>query len=400
MQRINWWCASMLSAAIGIAGCGDLSPEDGSPSERSPALSLDREQEDASTIVPRIIFPDKTGSEINWVPSNPPTNPDYATKAQHYVWLPPAELRNGKLLVFLPGTGNRPFDYRYFSAEAARAGYRVIGLMYQNDTAIENVCPANATLNPPRPTNWDEDCSKKMRLEILTGVDPPAVISENVMVSVTNSIDYRLTKLLVYLEREFPHEGWGGFLVHGEPNWARIAVGGQSQGAGQAALIAQLRRVRRVVMLSGPPDSRIPNQVPPVVDSWVHVGATPASRHFALYHHKDRFVGGPPGTTGIPTNLAALGLDSFGPPAAVGSEGPYCTTDDIGPPSDWSFGQTHVLTTDLVPNGGCGGMNPGNPHRSTARDDFTPLAADGTPRLLGAWRYLIGASGQEDADEG
>jgi hypothetical protein len=393
MQRINWWRASMLSAAIGIAGCGDLSPEDGLPSEQSRALSRDREQEDASTIVPRIIFPVETGSEIDWVPRNPPANPDYATKAQHYVWLPPAELRNGKLLVFLPGTANRPFDYRYFSGEAARAGYRVIGLMYQNDTAIENICPMST----------DEDCSKNMRLEILMGADPPpaADISKNVTVSVTNSIDYRLTKLLAYLERKFPHEGWAGFLVHGEPNWARIAVGGQSQGAGQAALIAQLRRVRRVVMLSGPPDSRIPNHLPlPVVDSWVYIGETPASRHFALYHHKDRFVGGPPGTTGIPTNLTALGLDSFGPPAAVGSEGPYCTTDDLGPPSDWSFGQTHVLTTDLVPNGGCGGMNPGNPHRSTARDDFTPLAADGTPRLLGAWRYLIGASGQEDADEG
>jgi hypothetical protein len=26
---------------------------------------------------------------------------------------------------------------------------------------------------------------------------------------------------------------------------------------------------------------------------------------------------------------------------------------------------------------------------NTARDDFIPLAADGSPALLGAWRYMI-----------
>lgn len=48
--------------------------------------------------------------------------------------------------------------------------------------------------------------------------------------------------------------------------------------------------------------------------------------------------------------------------------------------------------TNLFPrgDGGCAGATSGNPHRSTARDDFTPLAADGRPALLGAWRYMIG----------
>jgi hypothetical protein len=141
--------------------------------------------------------------------------------------------------------------------------------------------------------------------------------------------------------------------------------------------------------------------VPPVVDNWVHIGETPASKHFALYHHQDRFVSGPPGTTGILTNLRALGLDRFGPAVAVGTEGPYCTTDDLGPPSDWRFGHTRLLTTDLFPrgDGGCGGITPGNPHRSTARDDFTPLAPDGTPQLLGAWRYLLGVSEEEGGQD-
>jgi hypothetical protein len=384
MQRIRWWSAAVLSAAVGVTGCGGGSSDDSVSSERSLAQSQEQNQQpEACSGVPRKIFPVETDQEIDWVPLN------NAANAQHHVWVPAPESENGKLFIFMPGTGNKPADYTYFSAEAARAGYHVIGLMYQNDKAIEMICPVP-------PGNSDENCSGDMRLEVLTG----AAISDNVTVSVANSIDYRLTKLLVHLDRECRHEGWSRFLKKGEPKWSRIAVGGQSQGAGQAALIAQLRRVPRVVMLSGPPDSRIPNQVPPVVDNWVHIGETRASRHFALYHHQDRFVRGPPtGTTGITTNLTALGLDQFGAPVAVGNEGPYCTTDDLGSPSDSSFGNTRLLVTDLVPQGGCGGANPGNPHRSTARNDSTPLAADGTPRLLGAWRYLLGPSEDEDGQD-
>jgi hypothetical protein len=39
---------------------------------------------------------------------------------------------------------------------------------------------------------------------------------------------------------------------------------------------------------------------------------------------------------------------------------------------------------------------PCNPHVNTARDAFSPLASDGTPKLLGAWRYLLGAAEEED----
>jgi len=384
MQRIRSWSAAVLSTAVAVAGCGGVSPQDAATSEGSLSLSdeQERQQEPFTTLVPETVFPDVTGAEIDWKPND-------NEHAQHHVWLPAGRRRNGKLFVFMPGTTNKPADYQDFSSEAARAGYHVIGLMYRNDKAIESVCPGN-----PNP-----NCSGNMRLEIVTGVDS----SEDVTVNVPNSIDYRLTKLLEYLDDNHPHQGWSRFLKGGKPNWSRIAVGGHSQGAGHAALIAQLRRVPRVVMLSGPPDSRIPNQSPPVVDSWVHIGRTPASRHFALYHHRDRFVTGPPtGTTGIPTNLTALGLDRFGPAVAVGTEGPYCTTDDLGPRSDSSFGEARILVTDLFPRGvgGCGGAGPGNPHRSTVRDAFTPLAADGsTPKLLGAWRYLLGASEEEDAEE-
>jgi len=55
-----------------------------------------------------------------------------------------------------------------------------------NERAIETTCPGSP----------DENCSGNTRLEILIGVD----VSNNVTVNVPNSIDYRLTRLIVYLD--------------------------------------------------------------------------------------------------------------------------------------------------------------------------------------------------------
>lgn len=62
--------------------------------------------------------------------------------------------------------------------------------------------------------------------------------------------------------------------------------------------------------------------------------------------------------------------------------------------SEPPYGGTHTLITDLEPTGGYG-MD--NPHLSLAVDAWTPRAADGTPLLREAWRYLLG-SGHRDAD--
>jgi hypothetical protein len=320
---------------------------------------------DAAIQVAHIVVPLETSEagEVDWIPlANPAT-------AMHYVWLPARHVAHARLFVFLPGTGNRPGDYQLFSAEAARAGYHVIGLMYQNDKALENICKASA----------DAGCAEKVRMESLTG----APLSELVTVTEGNSIDHRLTRLLVYLKAQYPNEHWHKFLKHGKPDWSRIVVSGQSQGAGQAALIARERLVSRVVMLSGPPDQ----SNAPRIDSWVRIGATPRSSMFALYHFADRLK------PGISANMGALGfgLEALGS-IGVGTLGPWCIPADERRLADWAFGRAHVLVTNLFPRGagGCGGVTSGNPHRSTARDEYTPLLADGTPALLGAWRYLIG----------
>jgi len=149
----------------------------------------------------------------------------------------PGRAGNPKLFVFMPGTRNVPSSWLRLEQEAARLGYHVIGLAYQNEVEVIGVCTGSTDL----------DCSGKMRMEIIDGIDRSPFVN----VTAANSIDNRLTKLLVYLDAQFPDEGWSRFLEDGAPKWSQIAVSGQSQGAGQAALIGKLRHVDRVVMFSG-----------------------------------------------------------------------------------------------------------------------------------------------------
>ncbi len=322
-----------------LIGCSDATRS------LNPSLSLASADAELVPLVPRIIAPQATDPDITWVPA---VNPQFN---HHYVWLDPSQSSNAKLFVFMAGTGGRPRGYQLVQQEAARLGYHVIGLMYQNNVAIADVCPGNP----------DPDCSENMRLEIVDGVDRSGFVD----VTPANSIDNRLTKLLLYLDAQFPNEGWSRFLQDGEPKWSQIAVGGHSQGAGQAALIGKIRHVNRVVLFSGPPDRRVPEEL----DAWVSIGETPAAKYFGLLHQRDHFA------SGILPNFQAFDMERFGDPVVPElSEPPY--------------GGTHVLVTDLEPTGGYATPFP---HQSSAVDARTPRGPDGTPLLRDAWRYLLGA---------
>jgi hypothetical protein len=297
-------------------------------------------------LVPRIIAPQETDAAIDWIPvSRPELN-------QHHVWLDPSVPRRPKLVIFLPGSPGKPNGSRLLLAEAARLGYYVIGLMYPNEFNILSSCAESS----------DPDCAANIRLEILDGIDRSSALDINH----ANSIDNRLTKLLLYLDSNLPDEGWARFLHDGEPDWSQVVVAGHSFGAAQAALIGTVRLVSRVAMISGPaPEERA---------AWVSIGRTPAAKYFALYHQHETW------TSVIGANVSALDLDRFGSPVAPElSEPPY--------------GHTHLLATDLAPRGG---TDLATAHRSTAIDPFTPLAPDGTPLLRDAWRYLWGDDTDRD----
>jgi hypothetical protein len=344
MSRIPRSTLIAVSIALPLGGCRDAV----TPVTITPAFSVSADA--SAPLVPRIIAPQATDPGIDWVPA---VNPQFN---HHYVWLDPSRTPRSKLFVFLAGTGGRPRGYQLVQQEAARQGYHVIGLMYQNNVAVVDACTGSP----------DPDCSGTMRLEIIDGVDRSSFVD----ISPANSIDNRVTKLLLYLDTQYPNERWSRFLKHGAPKWSQIAVGGHSQGAGQAALIGKIRHVNRVVLLAGPPDRRVPE----MPDAWVSIGETPAAKYFGLLHQRDHFG------TAILANLGAFDMERFGDPLVA----------ELGEPP---YGGTHVLVTDLEPTGGYGTPFP---HLSSAVDVRTPLGPDGAPLLRDAWRYLLGV---HEADE-
>jgi hypothetical protein len=278
----------------------------------------------------------------------------------HYVWLDTTARSNQKLFVFLPGTGQNPSIFQLLQREAARLGYHVIGLMYPTGGGLAKACPIAA--DPSL-------CYQNARLEIIDGIDRVAFMDVNV----ANSIDNRLTKLLQYLARQYPDEGWDRFLLRGQPKWSQIAVSGHSGGGGNAAMIAKIRLVARVVLFSSVTDS-IHAEAP----SWVATHVTPLERYYGIAHDRDVFY------RPIRAGWDSLGLRVFGAPAAP---------ETSSPPYDG----THMLVTDLTPQGG---FVDNTAHGVPSNDLNTPLGPDGTPVLLDAWRYLLTArgAGHEDVE--
>ena len=277
---------------------------------------------------------------------------------RHYVWLDTAARSNHQLLVFMPGSGQHPAMFQHVPEEAARVGYHVIGLMYPNSVTLVVACGGRPDEN---------SCYENARLEIFDGVDRSTVVNVNR----ANSIENRLTKLLQYLANAFPEQDWSRFLAGDEPKWSQIAISGHSQGGGEAAIIAKLHVVARVVMFSSVPDSIGRQSVP-----WVATHVTPVERYWGLAHDRDGLF------RPIRASWDSIGMAAFG--LAVAPETSM-------PPYDF----THMLVTDLVPQGGYAG----NAHGSTSLDSKTPLNPDGSCcRLREAWRYLLTARPSDEED--
>lgn len=218
----------------------------------------------------------------------------------------PAERR--ELLLWIPGT--RPPDVaeppsgrvqrsasNEFCKLASTLGYHVISLNYPN-TVSAAVCR-----NDPDPAAFEE-----FRMAIIAGG-----ATKHITVSRTDSIENRLIKLLQWLARQRAKEGWGQFLKDdGSIWWERVAVAGQSQGGGHAALIGVHHRVSRVLCFGAPKDHSLALGSPA---AWyLKESATPKDRFFAFNHEQDR-----QGCTPAQQieNLKALKLDAYGPPVKV-----------------------------------------------------------------------------------
>lgn len=219
-----------------------------------------------------------------------------------------------ELLLWLPGTALESADAKSpadatnsregaeaFCRLAAQLGYHVISLRYPN------------SLSATAARTDAEDEFERFRLAIITGGT-----SKHITVARADSIEQRLIKLLQHLAADRPKENWHQFLTADATiHWERIAVAGQSQGGGHAALIALHHRVARVVCTGAPKDFNARLNAPA---AWLgRESATPKSRFFTLNHLQDRQGANAQQQL---QNLRALRLDAFGPPVDVDTAQP------------------------------------------------------------------------------
>lgn len=180
------------------------------------------------------------------------------------------------LLVFLPGTNGRPPGPVRFLKEAADAGYRVISLSVNDVPAVGVYCPRKP----------DPDCSENFRRMRVFG---DATLDPAIDNTPAESIVNRLVKLLQYLDRKEPQRRWGDYLANGAPKWDRIALAGQSQGAGMAAFIAQREKVARVILFSSPWDFQVTSGHVRRLAPWISgPGKTPPERWYGGYHEREK----------------------------------------------------------------------------------------------------------------
>jgi hypothetical protein len=215
--------------------------------------------------------------------------------------------------LWLTGTGGPATGAaRAFCQLAANSGYHVISLMYPDEI------PASICGN-----DRDPGAFESFRLAIIQGGKSP-----HLSVARPDSIENRLIKVLQLLRSRRPAEGWGDFITEeGDIRWEALAVAGQSQGGGHAALIGIKHEVARVICTGAPKDYSHRLATPA---AWYGLpSATPKNRFFVFNHQQD-----PKGCSPaeLLKNLHALGLDSLGPPVDAAIEKP-------------PFHHTRILTT-------------------------------------------------------
>lgn len=336
--------SALLIAAALTAGCAGKSGSSG-----PPAAATSASQPGGGATGPAVAEESAVKEQALSPAKLDPAADKYP--ADQYAYRPATSTGEPRLVVYLVGKGNTPERGRAMGRTLAALGFLVLVPGYANDYDIRQLCEA-ATVP-------DADCHSKLRTEAFEGRD----LSPHITVTRPNSLEARVGKLLSALAQQEPNVGWQRFLVRERPRWEGITVAGHSHGASSAALVGKLRRVERVVMLSGPFDNRAGEPAP-----WLRrPGLTPVDRLFGFSHAKEEQY------PGHIKNWDALELDGLGP---------VTTVESAASPA---FGGSHQLVTAMAPEGDA------NPHGMTTAGKASPrVSADGPYRFTAVWRYLFG----------
>lgn len=304
---------------------------------------------DGSSINAPVISSDAVVTNVYYIAPKV-TDPNITTAlSNHFVSVQTGRTLKNTLYVFLPGTYRNPTNSKATSVKAASMGYHTIGLMYDNLVAGNPLCR----------TTGDITCHSRARREVIDGIDRHPTVKVNA----ANSLINRLTKLLVYLNKTRPTQGWGQYLLNGKPNWSKIIVAGHSQGAAIAGVIGRYYPVKRVVMISMIDfldNGKIPD--------WVAM-STNKQKYYSITNSADELV---------PYPKVLKGWDVMG----MAAYGGKINVDWVAFP----YANTHTLITTRTPSTTLVDKY----HNSTGVDVYIPKNSSGKYVYDKAWEYLIG----------
>jgi hypothetical protein len=213
-------------------------------------------------------------------------NPDNKD-VPHLVCPPaPGSATQNRLSLFFPGTGAAPSGLGLWGAHTSALGFHSLLLAYPNDGTVGSLCSG---------ANVTKGCYRKVREARQYGGTVDYLFNSNsgkydttVAVEPADSADARLKLALASLDGAYPSGGWGQYLdaKTGGVAWSKVAVGGHSQGSGQALLVSKGELVERVLMFAGVDDVSTDGSGGYVAGDWVATppssGGTPANRIWGL----------------------------------------------------------------------------------------------------------------------
>ena len=301
-------------------------------------------------VVPPVTVPPVNDTAVEYFVAPAQTDPliDIALDSNFISVKEKSTLKN-ILFVFLPGSYAAPVQYKGIVRKAAELGYHSVGLMYPDNKPVNTFCAI---------TN-DTTCHRRARLEIVDGVDRHPDINVNF----NNCIINRLTKLLIFLQKNHSSENWGQFLDGSTVIWSKVIMAGHSQGGGNAAVMGKFYPVKKVIMFSMM-DYMTNGKTP----DWENLPANKGN-YFDIFNPLDE---------DIPYAGAQLGWQHLG----MTTDSSAAVNSDSVP---FPYNHTHVLLTSKQPAKSSGPKY----HNSTAMDAYVQKDTSGKYVLDKQWEFLI-----------
>jgi len=190
---------------------------------------------------------------------------EYDGDADHFV-IGNSIQNKGMALIYIPGTTDRPeLSSCLLKSVSAHSKYPTIGLSYKylssGDKFRNGKCALVGSIEE------QVNCLTQQHEDAIIGGTYGATHFKDDgsafwdPIEPQDSITARIGFLLKFLDTTYPDAGWGKLYEDTNPfptpKWHRLIIMGHSQGAGHAAYIAQTKKTRGTVMVSGPQDECI-----------------------------------------------------------------------------------------------------------------------------------------------